>query len=179
MTGRNLVFADVICSYVEAVLKADLEQARSGGPIHILGAERFVRQTIRGFNFVGYIDRLDSQAAGTLRVVDYKTGRVNPEDLDFTSAEDVPQIGLQLYMYKRLLTPDHKSADISGAIYQPAALIAGEGVYSHALDPEFCTHMDTVIDTVLDEICDLSVPWQRTEKREKCAYCDFRAICGR
>ena len=179
VTGRNLVFADVICSYVEAVLKADLEQARSGGPIHILGAERFVRQTIRGFNFVGYIDRLDSQAAGTLRVVDYKTGRVNPEDLDFASAEDVPQIGLQLYMYKRLLTPDHRSADISGAIYQPAALIAGEGVYSHALDPEFCTHMDTVIDTVLDEICDLSVPWQRTEKREQCAYCDFRAICGR
>ncbi len=179
VSGRNLVFADVICSYVEAVLKADLDQVRLNGPFRILGAERFVQQTIRGFNFVGFIDRLDSYCPGQIRVVDYKTGRVNPEDLDFSPGGDIPQIGLQLYMYKRLLGPSEAARDITGAIYQPAALIAGEGVYSHALDSEFCARMDAELDSVLDSICDLAVPWQRTEKREKCAYCDFRAICGR
>ena len=179
VSGRNIVFADVICSYVEAVLKTDLEQVRSGGALRIFGAEKFVKQSIRGFNFVGYIDRIDSSKQGILRVVDYKTGRVNPEDLDFGKTGDIPQIGLQLYLYKRLLSPDYPGADITGAIYQPAAIIAGEGVIAHSLDQDFCSRMDSGLDSVLDEICDLSVPWQRTEKRDKCAMCDFRAICGR
>ena len=179
VSGRNLVFADVICSYVEAILKADLELVRRSGPLHILGAEKCVTQSVRGFKFVGYIDRLDSVGPGKLRVVDYKTGRVNPEDLDFGTVGKVPQIGLQLYLYKRLLAPSKPGAEISGAIYQPAALIGGEGIFDHALDEDFCSRMDSELDSVLDEISDLSVPWKRTEKTEDCAYCDFRAICGR
>ena len=131
----------------------------------------------------GRIDRLDEVTAEDgqriLRVVDYKTGRVNPEDLDFGKTGEIPQIGLQLYLYKRLLSPDYPGADITGAIYQPAAIIAGEGVIAHSLDQDFCSRMDSGLDSVLDEICDLSVPWQRTDKRDKCAMCDFRAICGR
>ncbi|MBP5520836.1 MAG: PD-(D/E)XK nuclease family protein, partial [Bacteroidales bacterium] len=179
VSGRNLVFADVICSYVEAVLKADLEQVKKGGPLRILGAELLVKQYIRGFKFVGYIDRLDSSSPGNLRVVDYKTGRVNPDDLDFGTSGEIPQIGLQLYLYKRLLSPDYPGAEISGAIYQPASIIAGEGLISHSLDQDFCSRMDSGLDSVLDGICDLYVPWQRTDKRDKCTVCDFRAICGR
>ncbi len=179
VSGRNLVFADVICSYVEAILKADLEQVRRSGPLHILGAEREVEQHIRGFNFIGYVDRLESSAPGVLRVVDYKTGRVDPEDLDFGPSGDIPQIGLQLYMYKRLVAPYHPGALITGAIYRPAALMTGDEVISHPLDQDYCLRMDAALDSVLDSICDLSVPWQRTDKRDKCAYCDFRAICGR
>ncbi|MBO6169757.1 MAG: PD-(D/E)XK nuclease family protein [Bacteroidales bacterium] len=180
VSGRNLIFADVICSYVEAILSADLSCLPPGGALSIKGTEKFVRQDIRGYSFVGYIDRLDSLSEGSLRVVDYKTGRVEPADLVFDpKKDDVPQIGLQLWLYKRLLTPDVPRAAITGAIYQPAALISGSGVYALELNEEYCSKMEAALNQVLDEISDLSVPWSRREKLDKCAYCDFRAICGR
>lgn len=179
VSGRNLVFADIICSYVDAVLETDLEQVASGGSIRILGSELFKDIDIGGFRFVGYIDRLDSQAPGELRIVDYKTGRITQADMDFDSKGNVPQVGLQLYMYKRLLEPSAKGRNISGAIYQPAGLISGAGVLNHALSDDFCARFDAEIARILSEISDVSVPWQRTSDLQKCSKCDFRAICGR
>ena len=180
VAGRNLVFADVICSYVEAVLKADLEQVREGGAIRILGTEKLEKMDIGGFSFVGYIDRLDSPSKGTLRVVDYKTGRVEPEDLYFDEKTGkVPQIGLQLYLYKRLVAAYAAGRTVTGAIYKPAALMGGDPVIAHELDEEYCRKMDAELDAVLSEISDLSVPWVRTDNTDDCKWCDFRAICGR
>ena len=181
VSGRNIIFADVICSYVDAILEADLARAGQSGAIRIIGTELPGDMTIGGFRFIGYIDRLDSPSPGTIRVVDYKTGRVNPEDLYFDpKTAEVPQIGLQLYIYK-LLAQSRAAAgcDISGAIYQPAVLMGGGGVMEHPLDPEFCGRMETEVSRVLTEISDLSLPWTRTPDTGKCKYCDFRAICGR
>lgn len=176
IAGRNLVFADVLCSYVNAILKADRKALREGGSLLILGVEKKVEQTINGFGFEGYIDRLD-RTAGGLRVVDYKTGRVEADDLFFNPRKtDVPEIGLQLYLYKRMLGAGET---VTGAIYHPASLIAGAPLIGHELDEDFCRQMDAVIDGMLADISDLSIPWIRTEDTGKCAFCDFRAICGR
>ena len=179
VSGRNFVFADVICSYVDAILEADGALAASGQSIRIEGAEQFESMTIGGFRFIGYIDRLDSPSPGELRVVDYKTGRVTEEDLSFGPKGEVPHIGLQLYLYKRLAEPKARGRSISGAIYQPGAIISGAGVYELTLDLEFCSRFDGELDRILTEISDVSVPWQRTSDKDKCSYCDFRAICGR
>ena len=179
VTGRNIVFADVVCAYVEAVLRSDMEQAASGG-IRILGVEKEGRVKIGGYDFLGYIDRLDSAAPGTLRVVDYKTGRVEAEDLFFgNDPEKLPHIGLQLYLYKRFAEASHKGAEVSGAIYRPASLMSGSPVTEHLLDEEFCARMEEGLERLLGQISDLSVPWRRTEDAERCKRCDFRAICGR
>lgn len=176
ISGRNLVFADVLCSYVEAILNADRKLLSGGGSLLIRGVEQKVRMTAGGFSFVGYIDRLD-EIGGSLRVVDYKTGRVEADDLFFNPKKDgVPEIGLQLYLYKRMLGAD---GPVTGAIYHPASLMAGAPLIGHGLDPEFCGRMDEVIDAMLAEVSDLSVPWRRTEDTTKCGFCDFRAICGR
>ena len=179
VSGRNLVFADVICSYVQAILEADLQQAEAGGGIRILGSEKFESMDIGGFRFVGFIDRLDSPASGLLRVVDYKTGRVTPEDLNFDSKGNIPLIGLQLYLYKRLVQHSGSKESISGAIYQPGSLIGGKGVWEHGLSEEFCSRLDSALDRILSEISDVSLPWKRTTDTGKCSMCDFRAICGR
>ena len=180
VSGRNLVYADVICSYVEAILNADLKAVEKGGTIKIIGVEKFEKLNIGGFNFVGYIDRLDSPAPGELRVVDYKTGRVEPADLEFDAKTDkVPQIGLQLYLYKRLIAYMSAGKPVTGAIYQPAKLMSESPVIQHPLDDEFCSRMDAELDSVLSDISDLSVPWKRTDEVKDCKYCDFRAICGR
>lgn len=178
--GRNIIFSDVICNYVDAILEADLAQAGENGAITIIGVELPGSRTVGGFRFVGYIDRLDSPAPGVLRVVDYKTGRVAPEDLQFDSKTGaVPQIGLQLYIYKLLAGSRASGKTVCGAIYQPAVLMSGGGVLEHGLDEEFCRRMDEELTRVLSEISDLNVPWTRTADTGTCKYCDFRAICGR
>ena len=180
VSGRNLVYADVICSYVEAILDADMKAVEKGGAITIIGVEKKETLDIGGFDFVGYIDRLDSPAPGMLRVVDYKTGRVEPSDLYFDpKTGKVPEIGLQLYLYKRLAAKTAGGKPISGAIYQPAKLMSDAPVIEHSLDEEFCSRMDAELDSVLSEISDLSVAWKRTDNVKDCKYCDFRAICGR
>ncbi len=179
VSGRNLVFADIICHYADAILEADLAKARTDGPLAILGTEKFASMDIDGFRFVGYIDRLDSCGPGVVRVVDYKTGRVLPEDMEFDAKGNIPQIGLQLYLYKLLASKLLPGSGITAAIYQPSALLSGEGVFDHPLDGEFCSRMKDEISAVLAGISDLSVPWQRTEDEKKCKMCDFRAICGR
>ena len=172
VSGRNLVLLDIVCSYVDAIIGADLSRVAAEGPFAVIGTEKFVSLPIGGFTFVGYIDRL--------RVVDYKTGRVGPADLTFDpKTEDMPQIGLQLYLYKRMLAPAAHGKEIDGAIYQPAAILGGGDIYRLDLDAPYCARMDADLDTVLSQISDLSVPWTRTGDLKKCEYCDFRAICGR
>jgi RecB family exonuclease len=180
VAGRNLVFADIICSYVDALLKADLQSLAPGGCIDIIDVEHPGGTDIGGFRFTGYIDRLDSPSPGCVRVVDYKTGRVQPEDLEFDVKPDsIPPIGLQLYIYKLLAEPLARGRNITGAIYQPAHLMSGEEVRELPLDDAYCRRMADELSRVLAEISDLSVPWTRTDDTKKCKMCDFRAICGR
>ncbi len=180
VSGRNIIFADVICSYVDAILSADLRTLPSGGSLRILGVEKLGYTTIGSFRFKGFIDRLDSTGNGSVRVVDYKTGRVNPEDLHFDEGSgDIPEIGLQLYVYKLIASSLRSGSEVTGAIYQPAVLMGGGDVFSLSLDDAYCSRMHDSLGAVLEEISDLSVPWRRTDDEGKCKYCDFRAICGR
>ena len=180
VAGRNLVFADIICNYVNAVLETDLQLVNDGGTLYIAGVELPGGTDIDGYRFTGFIDRLDSTGPGKLRVVDYKTGRVAPEDLEFDEKTGaVPPIGLQLYIYKLLAEPHARGGSITGAIYQPAHLISGDGIKVLSLDDDYCARMSAEISRVLAEISDLSLPWTRTDDLKKCKMCDFRAICGR
>ena len=105
---------------------------------------------------------------------------MEPEDLYFDEKTGkVPQIGLQLYLYKRLVAAYAAGRTVTGAIYKPAALMGGDPVIAHELDEEYCRKMDAELDAVLSEISNLSVPWVRTDKTDDCKWCDFRAICGR
>ena len=178
VSGRNLVFADLICRYVDAVLAADASMLADGGRLSVQGVEMEAHLKAGGFDFIGFVDRLDCTAPGKLRVVDYKTGRVEDSDLDF-SGDGLPKIGFQLYLYKRMVQAMYPDAEIGGAIYQPAGLMGGDPVYSLPLDEGYCAMMERELDAILAEIADPAVPWTRTDDARKCEWCDFRTICGR
>lgn len=178
VSGRNLVFRDIICRYVDAILAADEKLLADSGTLNIIDVEQRNFLNIGGFSFKGFIDRLDCIGPGKLRVVDYKTGRVNPEDLEF-SGDSLPEIGFQLYLYKLMALDRYPGSEVSGAIYQPAALMGGEAPFDLSLDDDYCSAMQSMLDDILAGISDLSVPWSRTEDLKTCEYCDFRNICGR
>ena len=120
VTGRNLVVCDVIVKYVLKTLERDLEAMEDRGTdaFRIEGLEMKLRAEVGNFRFKGYIDRLDSFGGDEIRVVDYKTGKVLPEDMEITDdrAQNTvdmlfgdgpyfrkPKIAFQLFVYDMLL----------------------------------------------------------------------------
>ena len=196
VSGRNLVFEDLVCRYVRKAVQRDVELLTAAGAeaFRIHGLELRRTAGIGGFRFIGYIDRLDSITPGEVRVVDYKTGRVSDEDFLITgeNAEEVvdklfgpdnrkrPEIALQLYLYDRFVADDAalQGRTIVNSIYQPSRLFV-RGVENVALDARFQELMETRLDALLSEIADLQVPFRRTEDPKTCEWCDFKNICGR
>ena len=196
VSGRNLVFEDLVCRYVRKAVQRDVELLAGAGrdAFRIYGLELKRKAEIGGFRFIGYIDRLDSITPGEVRVVDYKTGRVTDEDflINGDNAASVvdrlfgsdnrkrPEIALQLYLYDRFVAGDAalQGQTIVNSIYQPSRLFV-RGVENVALDEGFLSLMEDRLDTLLAEIADLAVPFRRTEDTNTCAWCDFKNICGR
>lgn len=80
LRGEALMLVDTIKSYVGFVLEYDLEEVKKNGPFMILECEephRVKGLEIGGekFNFTYTPDRVDRLGDGTIRIVDYKTGK--------------------------------------------------------------------------------------------------------
>lgn len=194
--GRNIIFEDLICRYVRKCVQRDLEMMKSASvnSISVLGLETTRYVTIAGFEFKGRIDRLDSVVPGVVRVVDYKTGKVEDKDfiIDSSNSEAVveaifakesssrPKIALQLYIYDRMVAADPSiGADvIVNSIYKPTRLFV-RPVENIRLDDGFISLMDGAMGRLLDEIADLNVPFVRKGDERTCSMCDFKNICGR
>lgn len=196
IAGRNIIFEDVVCSYVRQVLRRDRELLDSYGTdrFRILGLEQPLKDNIGGFRFIGFADRLDSFKEGEIRIVDYKTGRVQDDDflIDEDNAAGVvdklfgednakrPKIALQLYLYDRFISSDSRYKDLAivNSIYQTSRLFVNE-VENVALNEVFCGLMSDRLEGLLAEIRDLDRPWKHTDDEKTCEHCDFKMICGR
>ncbi|MBQ2172322.1 MAG: PD-(D/E)XK nuclease family protein [Bacteroidales bacterium] len=194
VTGRNLVLENILQGYVEETLKHDMQLLADAGSegFHIIGLEQKMFCEINGFNFIGFIDRLDSYKPGEVRIVDYKTGKVEDNDILIDNANAAvvveqlfapdsksrPKIALQLFLYDHMVEGTAGAARLVNSIYSTARL------FSQPLpDVPVCAEfsrlaMDGVIG-LLNEITDLNVPFRRTEDTKTCEWCDFKAICGR
>lgn len=196
VTGRNLIFEDMICRYVRKTVESDLQLLDASGAdsIRILGLELKKTALISGFRFIGFIDRLDSISPGEVRIVDYKTGKVTDNDFIITednAAEVVdllfgqdnkkrPKIALQLYLYDRFISSDpaFRGSSLVNSIYQTSRLFV-KSVENVRLNDTFNALMEERLGALLEEIADCSVPFRRTGDQDTCKYCDFKSICGR
>ena len=189
VAGRNLVFEDMICSYVRGILSTDLRLLTNRGldSFAILGLELKRYMDFGGFHFKGTIDRIDSFDSGTIRIVDYKTGSVGKDDLhpsvDKIFGEDNrnrPKIALQLLIYDMLMEGSAITGRklVRNCIYQTASLFR-EDPPEALRDEEFCRLAKERLEGLLRELDDRSVPWTRKGDRDSCSYCDFKDLCGR
>ncbi len=196
VTGRDLVVEDVIVEYVVKTLQRDLELLKSSGcdGFEILGLEKPFLHDIDGFHFIGYVDRMDSLRQGEIRIVDYKTGKVEDKDVNITDDnagavvdalfgpdnEGRPKIALQLYLYDVFCrgSEEYRGQRMVNVIYPPANLFT-EPVKEVPVSEEFMRLTEERLHGLLSEIASADVPFRRTEEEKTCSYCDFRMICGR
>ena len=194
VVGRNLVIADIILEYVLKTLEKDRALLKEQGKdrFRILGLELARSWEFEGYKFYGYIDRLDSFADGEVRIVDYKTGKVEQKDVDIHSgnAEQVvsllfgpdngkrPKIALQLFLYDMYMSGETRGARVFNVIY-PAAKLFSEDIRSAEACSEFQDLMRVKLKELLSEMADPARPILRTDDSDTCKYCDFKIICGR
>ena len=194
--GRNLVVEEVLLEYVKGTLRHDLSLLGAEGAqaFRIIGLERYLETEINGFKFIGFADRIDSYRDGEVRIVDYKTGHVENDDIVITAknAESVadklfgesntgrPKIALQMYLYGVFA---HKNILRQGETVVNSVYSVGKLLTTPLPDmpecPEFTTNVDGRLKALLDEIADTAIPFRRTEDKFTCEHCDFRDICGR
>jgi MinD-like ATPase involved in chromosome partitioning or flagellar assembly len=156
----------------------------------------------------GRIDRID-KVGNTIRVIDYKTGRVEKNQLKAAAADmetvlvtnpDADKVR-QLWLYKYILAKRmlhekglrladrHLSAEghnlISG-IYSFRNI--GEGLLTDELRfadggsetlENFVSQSEIYLQKLIFTMLDPSKPFERTSHIESCLFCPYTGICGR
>ena len=194
VTGRNLIFANVICKYAVQILKRDCELLQESGAsaFNIISLETEDVVKICGRPFKGYIDRLDSIEEGTVRVVDYKTGKVLDEEIDITdngaatladmifnpNSSKNPKIALQLYVYDKIVQDKYPGKRIFNSLY-PAVRLFKEAVPVVDCSQTFMEEVDGHLEKTFKDIFDPQVEFRRTSDEKVCEYCDFKMLCGK
>lgn len=203
VTGRDLVVADVILRYVLKTIERDIEQLDAKGldSFTIYGLELKASASFGGLTFFGYIDRLDGFSDGEIRIVDYKTGKVekNDKDVNEDNAEAVadaifgdkntgrPKIAFQFFIYDMLLRNDGRLSDrglditgkeISNSVYSVSDMFRA-APETRAVNEKFYQTVGDRLIELIGKMLDPEVPFSRTDDLKTCSYCDFRPICGR
>lgn len=194
VSGRNLVTAEILCDYVKSTLSHDISLIGKNGGFKIIGLEQFKETYFDGFKLIGFIDRIDSYRPSEVRILDYKTGRVEDNDILITddnaaavaeklfgpSNKNRPSIALQLFIYGLLAAADPtlKGCTIVNSIYSTGRLYT-EPLKDMPVSPVFTSIASEKLSSMLSEITDTSIPWTRTHETETCSWCDFKDLCGR
>ena len=155
--------------------------------------------------FKGRTDRID-QWGGIIRVIDYKTGRVENADLkvpmrhsiesDLDYLKQIPEKALQLLLYQYMylkgnpnLTPEQVSGAIHGLKYANAIEFSLTKASPTKNDTDvdttflegdnFIPDMEAMLEAVVAEMLDTEIPFVQAIDDKKCGYCEFKLICKR
>ena len=189
LEGENRILLNLVLRYVDRTLEVDAGMT----PFTFLGAEadrkcRLALPDGREVRLFGYIDRLDTNVPGTVRVVDYKTGTVDKKDdcrnvdrIFDRSLQTRPYIAFQLYFYALLMSRQQETA---GQVFEPCIYalrdIFKAAPQSHAIEPEKLSLFADRVQALVGEIFDPDIPFAGDCTNEKiCDNCPFKRLCNR
>ena len=100
ITGKNLIVFEIIKKNIKDLLKLDKKTVKDGNRLEIINLEENFKARLplknREIYIRGKVDRID-RLNGTLRIIDYKTGAVKPENISIGKAgkkDETPQLDL-------------------------------------------------------------------------------------
>ena len=193
--GIQLINSAVIVRYIKQLLQHDIRYA----PFQYIESEKSVSEKIcihtpsGVFNSYlgGYIDRLDCKE-DTLRIVDYKTGGkpdmpAHVESL-FIPDKKRSNYVFQTFLYASIMSHQQKLKVAPALLYIHRAasenyspvICLKEGRNKAEPVTDFSiyeTEFRERLQKLLEEIFNPDVDFTQTEVEEKCAYCDFKALC--
>ncbi|MBF9237368.1 PD-(D/E)XK nuclease family protein [Hymenobacter sp. BT683] len=204
--GLNHVYGQVAIRLISRYLEG-LEQTE-GLPLRLFSLEKDLAATVfvdvpgsgkLAVRLFGKADRVDQLPDGRLRVVDYKTGLVEANDLNLTNrgkltpAEATERLlweatssadkVRQLWLYRLMLASTEKRETENTAIVSMRNL--DKGLLSadlNFLTPEgedFVRVSEELVSKIVLRILDPTEPIRKTDDFKKCEHCPYRGICAR
>lgn len=201
IAGRNLVFEEILNKYVVKTLQTDLAlmEEYNTDRFRVIGLELERFWDFKGHKFKGYIDRMDSFRDDEVRIVDYKTGKVDEKEVKInnenadgvvdalfspdTKSKNRPEIAVQLFVYDRFVEKDVEDKSVLNVLYPIPRLFSSLELASNILSSRECPDFDDKVTEKLEglfaEMMDTGTDFRRTKDSDTCKYCDFKKICGR
>jgi len=203
-SGKNEYQRYIIENTLKRLLDKDADQA----PITIKGLELELNPNSfnytlninsKSIEIGGTIDRLDEisleENIMLTRIIDYKTGKV---DMQKTSSNRKPvdintyvdnyftkpdfKVEFQSYYYALIYQRAHPNQNVTAGIYGLKTVGIGVQYVRERLQPIPADVFDLFehrLSTLFEEILNASIPFCQTKETNTCAYCDYKAICGR
>lgn len=198
--GIQLINSAVIVKYIQQLLRNDLRYA----PFTFIGSEQRIFENIEictstgdiQSRIGGIIDRIDSKGE-SLRIVDYKTGGdadtpANVQSL-FIPDKKRSNYVFQTFLYASIVCKKLREKNDSRLV-APALLYihrAASEKYSPVIQmgeprkpkepvdnfAQYEGNFRENLKTLLEDIFNPDISFTQTEIEDKCAYCDFRALC--
>lgn len=198
--GIQLINSAVIVKYIQQLLRNDLRYA----PFTFVGSEQRIFENIEictstgdiQSRIGGIIDRIDSKGE-SLRIIDYKTGGdadtpANVQSL-FIPDKKRSNYVFQTFLYasivckklrekndSRLVAPAllyiHRAASEN---YSPVIQMGEPRKPKEPVDnfAQYEGDFRENLKTLLEDIFNPDISFTQTEIEDKCAYCDFKALC--
>lgn len=196
----QLINSAVIVKYIQQLLRNDLRYA----PFTFVGSEQRIFENIEictstgdiQSRIGGIIDRIDSKGE-SLRIVDYKTGGdadtpANVQSL-FIPDKKRSNYVFQTFLYASIVCKKLREKNDSRLV-APALLYihrAASEKYSPVIQmgeprkpkepvdnfAQYEGDFRENLKTLLEDIFNPDISFTQTEIEDKCAYCDFRALC--
>ncbi|MEM9647221.1 MAG: PD-(D/E)XK nuclease family protein [Bacteroidota bacterium] len=166
--GNYLLVYNVILKYVQNFIDLEMQQLQNH-EIQLLALEEKYTMELQvpGLNFPiklkGTLDRVD-MVDGTIRVVDYKTGRVNAGDVKLRNWESLiseydQSKAFQLLVYAYLYSKIHGSQTLKAGIYSFKNMAKGFLAFSsgpNLIDRDTLETFEKYLFQLIREICDPS-----------------------
>ncbi len=179
-SGRNLLLFEVAKKYLEDFFKQELNIIEKNVmTIHALEDTLiFDGTTEEGYNYKlkGKVDRFDA-VNGSFRVIDYKTGNVNPIDISFKTHELIKKPkALQLGCYGLMARQKYPNiSNLQLSIY--SFKNANQGYMLAKIDKELNFSKNELaivkenIEDVINEILNEKVPFIHNDQSRYCKFC--------
>ncbi len=169
--GKFLLVYNVIVKYLENFITLERNQVQQH-QIRILGLEEKyeVQLDVPPLDFPiklkGTIDRID-EVDGVIRIVDYKTGKVEPKNVKITDWDQLiadydKSKAFQLLCYAYLYTKQKNASDMQAGIYSFKNLSQGLLLFStegNTITTETLTLFEDALQKLILEICSPSIPF--------------------
>lgn len=199
--GKNHLIFKVSLFLINQLVRSEIERLNRedspGNTLQILYLEKFLDANLKcrsgsqeiSARVKGKADRID-QWKEVVRIVDYKTGSVRPEELKVKSWEALKsdskmskafQLLVYAWLYLRNNQANERPLQSGNITLRKISenLMPVRLPEDLPLGKESLEVFEGLLTEVLEQIFSPDMPFNQTEEPENCTYCPFRAICCR
>ena len=193
--GKNKLIYTVAEQFLNSFIKKEIELISKGNEIYIKGLEKDLKTEICieeiDFNVKlnGNADRIDKHN-GQLRIIDYKTGKVELSELQTDDMEKLIREkkfhkGFQLYLYAYMyqqMYPEQELLEagiVSLRSLKKGFLPAGfneDGKVNKLLNSDLLGDFEKEFKNLIKEIFNPNIPFEHKNRKEPCRFCDPEAF---